>query len=547
MPARESRPALIERLRGLLQSTNLAPEDVPALLAEIKAKGLEKKLKADIRRLMLRAFGGSITQSDLKARRAVPPPPEPEPNPLDDIVDDDDITQQVQDEADELASHAAPRNVPTSELPLADQARRVASSFDANTTGAAQRIMDELVEAGIITEEVAKTATPKTIKGILDRINTTGMAGLPRFRDQAGVGTAITALKEAWNGIANKTGKSFDEYPDDVLAALEQVKTSVLQSKALSANRGTKATGGTTPVKKGPVLGVGPEHAAFKEGILNRLKDAGFFREGVDIPKTAETSTTDTLRVLAEGYPEGTPVRQALEELAEGTENLAARTGVPTSVQTDALERMFEKVKTSKVEWDKSNDPKVQADIAAEAEKATAAKAATEAAENAATIKPPTRTEKVLGGMKSFMGGLVKEEGRELAAGGKALLSGGIGSRAMGLGRLMSTTFTAPAAFGALAAGPLGSTLDTITQARSIPEAPSTEAIIASMRAKEIQMRRLREVLGGNPAVQQALQKQMAGRRMVQSGRVPGEIEIGGEPGAGPFENPEALMALMNG
>ena len=101
----------------------------------------------------------------------------------------------------------------------------------------------------------------------------------------------------------------------------------------------------------------------------------------------------------------------------------------------------------------------------------------------------------------------------------------------------------------AIVGGAMRSTVGTPRQWRESEglQAPTAEMMLTKGRADQIRQQRLAQAFQQNPQWAAALQKQLDGRRMLSSGTVPGDITVGGAADAGPFQDPEAMLAMLGG
>ena len=166
---------------------------------------------------------------------------------------------------------------------------------------------------------------------------------------------------------------------------------------------------------------------------------------------------------------------------------------------------------------------------------AKAARAPQRRAEQA--IASAARKQAKYAGVTGMARSIVEEEGK--------LLSGALKSP-MGAAKALGGTLTAPIVSG-LAVSGLGGILK--EQAlRSKVDAlrkPSIDVMLNKARADEIRKSRLMQSLMGNPQLMVALQKQARGLQIEQTGKVSGDVEIGGLPSDGPFSDPGGLIDML--
>jgi hypothetical protein len=179
------------------------------------------------------------------------------------------------------------------------------------------------------------------------------------------------------------------------------------------------------------------------------------------------------------------------------------------------------------------------------------------APETPAPKKPttPGRFDKFFGGVKGAVKKGIAAEGEGLAEAGALLSKGKI---LKGLGRGLGT-WTGGAA---LALGPmmLGGAIRRVLEFNPWGESESSAQdretarlamdpgdLLNRVRLQEMQKANAMQALMSNPQLQAALQKQIRGREMMRTGKVPGDVVLGGRPDDGPFGDPEGLMALLQG
>lgn len=172
--------------------------------------------------------------------------------------------------------------------------------------------------------------------------------------------------------------------------------------------------------------------------------------------------------------------------------------------------------------------------------------------------KPPTtpgRFDKFFGGVKGAVKKGIAAEGEGLAEAGALLSKGKI---LKGLGRGLGTwTGGAALALGPMMLGgairrglesnPWGESESSAQDRETARLAMDPGDLLNRVRLQEMQKANAMQALMSNPQLQAALQKQIRGREMMRTGKVPGDVVLGGRPDDGPFGDPEGLMALLQG
>lgn len=163
----------------------------------------------------------------------------------------------------------------------------------------------------------------------------------------------------------------------------------------------------------------------------------------------------------------------------------------------------------------------------------------------------PGRFDKFFGGMKKAAAvekaGLA--ETGELLSKGKLLkgLGRGLGTWTGGAAIALGPMMLGGAIRRGLEANPWGESESAAQDRETLRMGMDPGDLLNRVRLQELQKQSAMQVLMSNPQLQAALQRQIQGRQIMKTGKLPGDIVIGGSLDSGPFDDPEGLMALMQG